>query len=103
MVAKAGRRSRRRHVLGYTGVALFGFVLVSSMFVWGSGGQTGVKRMGWVTGDFRWWLRKRSSWFLRKRDDDPIEITGKGLPTYGLAVIGFSDPQFDGMMSDFFG
>jgi hypothetical protein len=46
MVAKDGRRSRRRHVLGYTGVALFGSVLVLSMLVWGSGGQNGVKRWG---------------------------------------------------------
>jgi hypothetical protein len=101
MVAKAARRSHR--VLGYTGVALLGFVLISSVLVWGSDERKGVKRMGWVTGDLRWWLRKRGSWFLRKSNANPIEITGKGLPAYGLTVIGFSDPQFSELMSDYFG
>ena len=103
MVAKDGRRSRGHQLLVSTGLALFGVMLVLSMLALGSGGRMGVKPMGYVTGDFRWWLRKRSSWFLRTPSSDPIKITGKGLPAYGLTVIGFSDPQFDGMISEFFG
>jgi hypothetical protein len=40
---------------------------------------------------------------LKKDSNETIKITGKGLPAYGLTVIGFSDPQFDGMMTDYFG
>ena len=95
MVAKDDQRSQRRRLLGYTGVALFSFVLISNVLVWGSGKQKGGKDMGYFAGDLRW--------FLRKRNKGPIEITGKGLPAYGLTVVALNDPQYNDMMSDFLG
>src|SRR5581483_9275392 len=95
MVAKDEQRSQRRRLLGYTGVALFSFMLISNVLVWGSGKQKGDKDMGYFAGDLRW--------FLRKRNKGPIEIKGKGLPAYGLTVVALNDPQYNDMMSDFFG
>lgn len=69
-------------------------MLVLSILAGGSGAQKGGKRMGWFTTDIRS--------LLKPRNKRPIEITGKGLPAYGLTVIGLSDPQFNEMMSDFF-
>jgi hypothetical protein len=95
MVAQDGRRSHRWRLLGYTGLALFGFVLISNVLVWGSGKQKGGKEMGYFAGDLRW--------FLRKRNKGPLEIKGKGLPAYGLTVVALNDPQYNDLMADFFG
>lgn len=95
MVAEDDSRTERRRLLGFIGVALFGFVLISNVLVWENSARKGDQDMGGFGGNLRW--------FLKKRNKGPVEIKGDGLPGFGLTVVALNDPQYNELMLEFFG
>jgi hypothetical protein len=88
-------RIRRRFLIIYGTLAVCAIAIASRGLVRLTGERQGAEQMGFG-GEYRW------PWEARGKQA-AVEVNGRGLPSYGLMVVAFSDPPFKEMMAQFFG